>query len=99
MKSCLATLPCLFCSGGTALILYDDLDDAVIGVTWKDGEQVSVYSADAIVEILMSRDEMTEEDALEHISYNIEGGYLGPLTPVIVWAASCDDIRYSGVAQ
>jgi hypothetical protein len=33
----------------------------------------------------MKRDCMSHEDALEFIEYNIEGGYLGIETPVLVW--------------
>jgi hypothetical protein len=32
----------------------------------------------------MERDEMTEEDAQEHFSYNIQGSYVGKGTPIYV---------------
>lgn len=44
-----------------------------------------VYDAEGIREILMKRDGMSSEDAREFIEFNIEGGYLGPHTPVLVW--------------
>jgi hypothetical protein len=34
----------------------------------------------------MERDEMTEEDALEHFSYNIQGSYVGAGTPIYIRA-------------
>jgi len=71
------------------MIKYDGYDGAIIGTAfiWRDQGQVQVlvYDADGIREILMKRDGMTAEDAREFIEYNIEGGYLGPETPVIVW--------------
>jgi hypothetical protein len=29
---------------------------------------------------------MSHEEAREHIEFNIEGGYLGPETPILVWS-------------
>jgi hypothetical protein len=45
---------------------------------------VLVYDAEKIREILM-RDGMDAEEAREFIEFNIEGGYLGIDTPVLVW--------------
>jgi hypothetical protein len=45
---------------------------------------VLVYDAEKIREVLM-RDGMDAEEAREFIEFNIEGGYLGVETPVLVW--------------
>jgi hypothetical protein len=45
---------------------------------------VLVYDAEKIREILM-RDGMSSDEAREHIEFNIESGYLGADTPVLVW--------------
>ena len=67
---------------------YEGYDDAIIGpaMIWRDLEQVNVlvYDAEKIREILM-RDGITAEEAREQIELNIEGGYLGADTPVLVW--------------
>ena len=72
---------------------YDGLDDAIIGPAsiWRDGTQVSVlvYDAEEIRKIFMLRDGMDADEAREFIEYNIEGGYIGVDTPVLVWR---DDI-------
>ena len=39
-----------------------------------------------IIEIL-EKDGMTEEEAIEYISFNVEGAYVGPKTPVFMWDA------------
>ena len=44
-----------------------------------------MYDAEKIREILMRDDIMDAEEAREFIEYNIEGGYLGIKTPVLVW--------------
>lgn len=77
------------------MIKYDGYDEAIIGPAsiWRDNTQVSVlvYDAEGIRKILMTRDGMDAEEAREFIEFNIEGGYLGPTTPVLVWK---DDIYW-----
>ena len=68
---------------------YDGLDEAIIGPAsiWRDGTQVSVlvYDAEEIRKIFMLRDGMDADEAREFIEFNIEGGYIGVDTPVLVW--------------
>ena len=70
------------------MIKYDGYDEAIIGPAsiWRESTQVSVlvYDAEKIREILM-QDGMDAEEAREFIEFNIEGGYLGIETPVLVW--------------
>ena len=74
------------------MIKYDNYDEAIIGTAmiWRDQQQVQVlvYDAERIRDILM-RDVMDAEEAREFIEFNIEGGYLGVQTPVLVWS---DDV-------
>lgn len=71
------------------MIKYDGYDEAIIGPAsiWRNGTQISVlvYDAEKIREILMRDDIMDAEEAREFIEYNLEGGYLGIKTPVLVW--------------
>jgi|APGre2960657373_1045057.scaffolds.fasta_scaffold15382_1 hypothetical protein len=71
------------------MLKADGLDQAIIGEAniWRDNAQetVLVYSCDKIADILMTRDSMTEEEAIEFIGFNIEGAYMGKDTPVFVW--------------
>ena len=62
-------------------IKFDGLDDAIIGVTASDNK--IVYSADRILTLLQS--DMSAEDALEFMEFNIIGLYAGEGTPIIVW--------------
>ncbi|CAK0761162.1 hypothetical protein CCP3SC15_260032 [Gammaproteobacteria bacterium] len=70
------------------MIKYDGYDEAIIGPAyiWREHTTVGVlvYDAEKIVEILM-RDGCSAEEAREFIEFNIEGGYLGLETPVLVW--------------
>ena len=68
---------------------YDGLDEAIIGPAyiWRDQTQVMVlvYDAEEIRKIFMQRDGMSAYEAREFIEFNIEGGYIGVDTPVLVW--------------
>jgi hypothetical protein len=68
---------------------WDGFDEAIIGpaLIWTDRTQVEVliYDAETMRNILMQRDGMDMEEAREYIEYNIEGAYIGPDTPVLVW--------------
>ena len=65
---------------GEEALMATGLDEAVIGVD-RYSERV-IYSVKKIITILMTRDGMTEEEALEHYDYNIEGGWVGYQTPI-----------------
>ncbi len=68
---------------------WEGYDEAIIGpaMIWIHRTQVEVliYNAESIRNILISRDGMDFEEAREFIEFNIEGAYVGPDTPVLVW--------------
>jgi hypothetical protein len=65
------------------LLFADGLDDAIIGVGERCSKQnVVVYSYQKVIDILMTRDGMTHEDAIEFFDFNIGGAWVGERTPV-----------------
>lgn len=73
-----------------AALKIDGLDEAIIGISdvWDSSgkkEERFIYSGEKIVDILYERDGMKYEEAMEYIEFNIEGAYVGPNTPVVVW--------------
>jgi hypothetical protein len=56
----------------------DGFDEAIIGV--DETTMRLIYSVSKCIQILMK--EMSEEDALEHFSYNVSGDYVGDKTPI-----------------
>ncbi len=55
-------------------LLADGFEDALIGYTERFGEEaVALYDRAKIIEIMMKRDGMSEEDAEEFFSFNIVG--------------------------
>ena len=59
-------------------VLWDDLDDAVIGMT--DNGNVA-YDVSKIHDIFMSQG-MTLDEAIEFTEYNVLSAYVGEFTPV-----------------
>ena len=59
-------------------------EDALIGVGTQYTQPLAVYDWDRCVEILMTRDGMTEEDAVDYLDFNVTGAYVGQGTPVFM---------------
>lgn len=66
------------------ILKADGFDDAVIGI--EVNSMRLVYSTKKTIAILISRESMTELEALEYFDFNIGGAYVGEKTPI--W---CDD--------
>ena len=67
-------------------IFFEGLDMAIIGITEvPDGYKVC-YDIGRVLELLIISG-MTEEEAIEYFDFNIEGAYVGPLTPIFVQCA------------
>jgi hypothetical protein len=75
------------------MLKLDGYDDALVGSAelWVPNRggavlvEKAIYSGEKIVEILMARDGLDDEDAREFVSFNIEGAYMGSETPIIYW--------------
>jgi hypothetical protein len=73
-------------------MLADGFDEAIIGLDASGEVFRVVYDIDAIIQILINRDEMTEEDAFEAFDYNIRGAYVGLGTPIYVYGGGHDRV-------
>ena len=66
-------------------LLADGLEDAAIGYTvGHHSEHIVVYDYDKCVDVLVTRDGMTHEEADEFLQFNTLGAYVGPQGPVYV---------------
>jgi len=63
-----------------AQLTIDGFDDCIIGID-EDSFRL-IYSVGKIIEKLMSRDGMGEEDAREFYDFNIGQAYFGEYTPI-----------------
>jgi len=62
-------------------LFADGFDEAMLGIT--DDSRI-VYSKVQMLEILVSRDEMSVEEAIEFLEYNTWNTYVGDYTPIYV---------------
>lgn len=70
------------------VLVADGLDEAFIGLTAGPARMRAVYSVERIIEVFM-RDGMSEDDAREHLEFNVLGAYVGPATPIYVERVCC----------
>lgn len=63
------------------LICADGFDDAILGIGQRFNDHFVVYDVATVIETLMTRDGMTEEDAQEFYDVNIVGAWVGDGTP------------------
>jgi len=79
------------------MLKADGFDEAVIGTGLKWAESgsvdVLVYDANKCVEILMVRDDMEYDDAVEYLEFNTIGSYMGETTPIFTWRQTFEEIE------
>jgi hypothetical protein len=68
------------------LLSADGFENAVIGVVYDNKTSVFklVYSRTKCIQILMQRDGMSQEEAIEFFDFNVQGAYMGEKTPIYV---------------
>ena len=66
--------------------LADGYEDAILGLCESPSlaEPVVAYDYDKCIEILMDRDGMSYEDAVDFFNFNTLGSYIGPQTPLYI---------------
>jgi len=68
------------------MLKADGFDEAIIGLGFSFGrEKVLVYDAGLIVDKLMERDGMDEEEAFDFFNFNIMGSYNGEGMPTFLF--------------
>ena len=65
-------------------LLADGFEDALIGYGTRFSYDVAVYSTSKCLKILMGRDGMSDEEAMEYFTFNVTGAYVGEHTPVFL---------------
>jgi len=78
------------------MLKIDGHDNAILGpaMIWRDNTTVGVLVYDAeVIRANLMKEGMDSEDAREYIEFNIEGAYVGPHTPIILWQCTLEDIE------
>ena len=64
-------------------MIWDGFDDAVAGIGYRCGmKPVVVYDRAKCIKVLRDQG-LSWEDAEEYFCYNVEGCYVGEMTPII----------------
>jgi hypothetical protein len=72
-------------SRGETVLLCDGFDEAFIGLSQRINEPLlAVYSYDKMIDVLVKRDGMEHEDAIDYLDFNVLGAWVGEQTPIIV---------------
>lgn len=67
------------------MIIADGFDDAIIGIGERAGQPaIAVYDFDRCVAILCERDNMSIDEAVDYMYYNVVGAWVGDKTPIFV---------------
>ena len=67
-------------------LLADGFEQALLGFGTQFHHAIAIYDYDACVQILMRRDNMSYDDALEHMEFKVVGSCMGKNTPVFMHA-------------
>ena len=66
-------------------LICDGFDDAIIGIAERINlGPVIAYDVEKMLDILIKRDGMTYEEAMEYFDFNIKGAWVGEMTPVFI---------------
>ena len=66
------------------LLVADGFDKAIIGVSRTFNKLSIAYDTNKCIKILMSRDNMTQLEAVEYFEFNVVGSYVGEHTPSFI---------------
>ena len=65
------------------VMLADGFEDAFLGICEMFGKSpVAAYDRDKCMEVLVERDGMEYEEAVEFFDFNVSGAWVGDSTPV-----------------
>jgi len=65
-------------------LLADGFEEALVGFGYRFSHPVAIYDYNRCIEVLMNRDGMTDEEAIEFFDFNVSGAYVGESTPVFL---------------
>ena len=69
-------------------IIWDAMDDAIVGIS-DDGRVV--YDINKIEHLIYDKDNMTLDEAVEWVNFNMVSAHLGEFTPIHIWKIPTND--------
>ena len=66
-------------------LLADGFNDAILGMCLQFAQEpVVAYDYEKCINVLIKRDGMSREEAIEYMDYNVIGAYMGIYSPVFI---------------
>ena len=65
-------------------LMADGFEEALIGFGTQFNRPLAIYDSNKCIDILVKRDDMTVDEAIEYMEYNVYGAYVGEETPVFI---------------
>jgi hypothetical protein len=70
---------------GDEIYVLDGLNDCIVGVGSRCGQpEILIYDEEKIIQSLIDRQGMEEDEAIEFYEFNIKGSWVGPATPIFL---------------
>ena len=73
------------------ILLADGFEDALLGYVEIFNNTVALYDRDKCIDILMKRDGMDYDGAVEFFDFNVTGAYVGDHTPAFATILRADE--------
>jgi len=70
----------------------DGFEKAVIGFQWEGDIPRVVYDKKIMLDILTENEDMTIEDAVEYLEYNVYCAYVGEGTPIYIEPGNYEEV-------
>lgn len=81
------------CGDDYVTLFAAGFEDALLGWAQRCGKpHVAIYDYDKCIEILMTRDGMTLEDAIEFFEFNTVGAWVGEGTPMFMKYGTIEEL-------
>ena len=82
---------------GEKVLVADGFDDCILGIAKRVGQPlIVIYDTEACVDLLVRRDGMTEDEALEYFQFNVEQAWVGEGTPCFLVRPSAKGMKTGG---
>ena len=65
-------------------LIAEGFEEALIGFGYQFNTPVAVYSKDKCLHVLIERDGMNSDEALEYFDFNVAGAWMGKSTPIFI---------------
>jgi hypothetical protein len=81
-------------------LLADGFEEAYIGICYRFNLAIAAYDYDKCIDVLMKRDGMSYEEAVEFFEFNTLGAWVGEGTPAFIKDIErCNNAECEGHAE